>query len=78
MLGGEVAEKPAGKSLIRKANSKPYDDGKIATPVPREGCATFSGVPILGEHSKNGDKCEKRGHLKGHHRSLNLVGEHSE
>ena len=22
-------------------------DGKIATPVPREGCAGFSGVPIL-------------------------------
>lgn len=25
ILGGEIGERPAGKSLIRKANSKAYD-----------------------------------------------------
>jgi hypothetical protein len=32
---------------IGKAEGDFEKDGKIATPVPREGCAGFSGVPIL-------------------------------
>jgi hypothetical protein len=38
----------AGRWLIRKAIKVGVEhDGKIATPVPREGCAEFSAVPIL-------------------------------